>query len=145
MSKHYRAARGKAVRVGLLVPIVFVGSLGLGLLARNSEMVQDFFGDALAPQTIIAEGDARAAAFAKLSELHPNLSGWIVERVKRQSVTTVGDSEGLLKAEFAPAIDGFVYELRARRSGEFKAASGLVVVNAITGEVEAADVMEYNP
>lgn len=51
----------------------------------------------------------------------------------------------LLRAEFVPAVDGFVYELRARGTGEFTAASGLVVVNATTGEIETADVMEYNP
>lgn len=145
MSKRYRPARAWTVRMGLLVPIVFVGSLGLGLLARNSELIQDLFGDGLAPETIIAEGDARAAALAKLSELHPDLTGWVIERVKQESVTTARDSDGLLRAEFVPAVDGFLYELRARGTGEFTAASGLVVVNATTGEIEAADVMEYNP
>lgn len=64
---------------------------------------------------------------------------------RRQRVSTVGDGEGMLKAVFDPPIEGYVFEFDGRGSGEYGAASGLVVVNAVTGEVEAADFMEYNP
>lgn len=140
-----RPVRSRLVQTAILVPIVFIGSLAVGLLATNSELYQDLIGQAGAPQAVIGESDARTAAMAKLSELHPGIRGWLVERLERQTVVSVSDSEGLLRAEFSPAIEGWVFELRARGGSDFKVISGLVVVNAVTGEVEAADVMEYNP
>jgi hypothetical protein len=145
MSKRSRPVRSRAVQLAVLAPVVLVGSLAIGLLARNSLLFQDLFGDSAAPQVAVAEADAREAALAKVAELKPELRGLVVERATRQMVSSVTDDEGLLQAVFDPPVDGFVYELTGPGSGQYQVVSGIVVVNAATGEVEAADFMEYNP
>lgn len=138
-------SRRVVVGIGILVPLAVALSLAVSLLARNSELYKDLFGSAGAPITAIAGGEAREAGLDKLAALHPEIADWVVERLEHSSkVELVSDNEGLLKAVFEPGVDAWVMELHAPGPAGYSHASSIVVVDAVTGEVLAADVMAYN-
>jgi hypothetical protein len=139
----------------LTAGVVAVGLLVGVLLGRESGRVETPFGEwsligiaNAAPDsatTLVTQDVAATASLQRLALLEPQLAGFV--RVRTEHVPS------LVRAESRAGDDAFVtdtplnayvFEFTAPPTPEFKYVRALVVVNAVTGEVESASVLQNN-
>jgi hypothetical protein len=92
------------------------------------------------------EVEATEAAFAKLRELEPALAGLSVAASRHSGqLLRAEDSEGRHIISQTNPINAWVLEFTGPTQGMYADITALVVVDAITGEVEAAQILQSNP
>lgn len=88
---------------------------------------------------------AGRAAMAKLSELEPSLRGLAIhERRLAPGLTRAEDATGRIVHTAGRPTDAWVFQIDAPAQDGYAAVSGLVVVDALSGEVLSAQLLQTN-
>ncbi len=93
----------------------------------------------------LSQSDATARATQWLASMHPEVAGYeLTSAYHADALTKVLDPSGYIAYKTSFPENDFVLWFGAPEQGGYKHISALIVVDALTGKIQAAQVRENN-